>query len=44
MGFLKQDEDEWFIEEQLNDEEESVDSSDMSPLEGDEEVKQGKGL
>ena len=44
MGFLKQDDDEWFIEEQLNDEEESVDLSDMSPLEDDEEVKEGKGL
>ena len=44
MGFLKQDDDEWFIEEQLNDEEESVDLSDMSPLEDDEEVNEGKGL
>ena len=44
MGFLKQDDDEWFIEEQLNDEEESVDLSDMSPLEDDEEVKEGKGV
>ena len=39
--FLKTyDYDGWFTEEELNDEEESVDLSDMPLLEDDEEVKQ----
>ena len=39
----------WFKNEELtyttrNDKEESVDLSDMSPVEGDEEVKEGKRI
>ena len=37
------DYDGWFTKEELDDEEESVDLSHMRPLEGDEEVKEGKG-
>ena len=36
--------DDWPENEELTDKEESVDLSDMPPLEGDEEVKGGKGL
>ena len=36
--------DDWFENERLTDKEESVDLSDISQLEDDEEVKEGKGL
>ena len=43
--FLKPyDYDGWFTKEELDDGEKSVDLSDMPPLEGDEEVKEGKGV
>ena len=43
--FLKHNYGNWFENDKLNDKEESVDLSDMPPLEcEEEEVKEGKGL
>ena len=43
--FLKHSYDLWFQNEQSTDKEESLDLSDMVPLEGDEEeVRQGEGI